>query len=82
MTTQFIIRLPDEIKQRFGRVAKTEGKSASQVVRELMETYLAERDVAAHVNSLWSRIGGVMRRAGHSERDVARTVAAVRRARA
>ena len=60
-------RKPTKALSKKLSMAKTEGKNASQVVRELMETYITERDVAAHVDGLWARIGGAKRAISSAE---------------
>ena len=57
MTEQMIIRIDPELKNRFSTLAKAEGKNASEVVRELIEEYVADRDIGAYIDDLWSRIG-------------------------
>lgn len=57
MTTQMIIRIDEEVKTRLNNLARLEGKTTSQVVRELIEERIKERDIGAYVDDLWSRIG-------------------------
>ncbi len=45
MTTQMIVRIDREVKQRFSKLARVEGKTWSQMMRELIEDYIKERDI-------------------------------------
>ena len=58
MTTQMIIRMDSEVKDRFNKLARVEGKTTSQMVRELIEDYIKERDIGTYIDDLWGRIGG------------------------
>ncbi|MCX5901947.1 MAG: ribbon-helix-helix protein, CopG family [Proteobacteria bacterium] len=57
MSTQMIIRVDDEIKSKFAKIAKAEGKSVSVVIRELIEDYIQERDIETYIDDLWARVG-------------------------
>ena len=57
MTTQMIVRINPELKNKVNNLAKAEGKSVSQVVRELLEDYVKNRDIGLYVDDLWQRIG-------------------------
>ena len=57
MTNQMIIRIDPEIKEKVSRLARQEGKTTSQVVREMIEEYVRERDISSYVDDLWERIG-------------------------
>ena len=65
MSTQMIVRINPELKNKVNRLAKAEGKSVSEVVRELLEDY---------VKNLWHRIGDklVSRKVG--PKDVQRAI--------
>ena len=57
MATQMIIRVESSLKDKVSRLAKSEGKSLSELVRELLEKYTKERDMGAYIDSLWDKIG-------------------------
>ena len=57
MTTQMIVRINPELKNKVNSLAKAEGKSVSEVVRELLEDYVKDRDIGLYVDDLWQRIG-------------------------
>jgi len=57
MTTQMIVRIDSELKNQVANLAKSEGKSVSEVVRELLEDYVKNRDIGLYIDDLWQRIG-------------------------
>ena len=57
MTTQMIIRIAPDLKTKVSRLAKSEGKSVSLIVRELLEDYVKNRDMGSYIDDLWDRIG-------------------------
>lgn len=78
MTTQMIVRVHPELKARVNRIAKTEGKSVSEVVRELLEDYVRDRDMGAYVDDLWDRIGGKLSARGVVRKEIQRVIKEVR----
>jgi len=58
MDKQMIVRIDTELKERLRRLARAEGKTTSQMVRELVRDYVKERDIGAYIDGLWDRIGG------------------------
>ena len=79
MTTQMIIRIDSEMKNRLNRLARVEGKTTSQMVRELIEDYIREKDIATYIDNLWDRIGGKLRAKGITQGDINRTIKESRR---
>ncbi len=69
MTTQMIVRLNPELKNKVNNLAKAEGKSVSEVVRELLEEYVKNRDIGLYIDDLWQRIGDklISRKVGPQE---------------
>jgi len=57
MTTQMIVRINPKLKNQVNSLAKAEGKSVSEVVRELLEDYVKNRDISLYIDDLWQRIG-------------------------
>jgi predicted DNA-binding protein len=82
MSTQMIIRMEPELKDKVTRVARTEGKTTSEVVRELLEEYISSRDIAAYVDSLWERIGAQLETQGITADRIPETIQEVRRSKA
>jgi predicted DNA-binding protein len=52
-----IVRIHPELKNQVNSLAKAEGKSVSEVVRELLEDYVKNRDIGLYVDDLCQRIG-------------------------
>ena len=69
MSTQMIVRIDPELKNKVNSLAKAEGKSVSEVVRELLEDYVKNRDIGLYIDDLWQRIGDklVSRKVGPKE---------------
>ena len=69
MTTQMIVRIDPELKNKVNSIAKAEGKSVSAVVRELLEDYVKNRDIGLYIDDLWQRIGNrlISRKIGAKE---------------
>ena len=78
MTTQMIVRLDPELKTKVDNLAKTEGKSVSEVVRELLEEYVKNRDIGSYIDDLWGRIGTKLASRGLCPKDIQRAIQEVR----
>jgi predicted DNA-binding protein len=74
MAKQMVIRIDDETKDRFQRVSRMEGKSASEKLRELIENYIRKADISMVVDDLWERIGAKASERGVTEEDVERII--------
>jgi predicted DNA-binding protein len=81
MTNQMIIRIDSEIKNRLSKLARVEGKTTSQMVRELIEDYIRQKDIGSYIDNLWDRIGGKLRAKGINQRDVNRAIKESRKGR-
>ena len=57
MTTQMIIRIEPTLKNKVINLAKSEGKTLSELVRGLLENYSKERDMGGYIDNLWDSIG-------------------------
>lgn len=82
MTEQLLIRVAPDLKRKLARAAMLEGKTSTQVVRDLIEDYVRQRDMPSYIANLWGRIGADLDAAGATRSDVAKAVRAVRKARA
>jgi len=78
MDKQMIVRIDTELKNRLSRLARNEGKTTSQMVRELIRDYVKERDIGAYIDGLWSRIGAKLAARGVRLGDIRKAVAASR----
>jgi len=74
MDKQMVIRIDEETKERFQRVSRMEGKTASEKIRELIESYVRKADLSQVVDDLWERIGTKALKSGVSEEDVDRII--------
>ena len=77
--SQLIIRIDDDLKKKVSRFAMTEGKTASQVVREMLEQYISDHDIGGYIDDLWNRIGRSLEKKGFGPDDVAGAVLDVRK---
>ncbi|MFH1241772.1 MAG: ribbon-helix-helix protein, CopG family [Pseudomonadota bacterium] len=78
MTTQMIVRINPELKAKVNDLAKAEGKSISEVVRELLEDYVRDRDIGSYIDDLWGRIGAKLTSRGLTSKDILRTIRELR----
>lgn len=78
MSTQILIRIDPELKQKLEYVARTEGKTASGVVREAIEHYVTKRDIGAYIDDLWDRMGTKLRAKGVKQADIPKIIKEVR----
>lgn len=82
MSEQLLIRVDPELKRKLARLATMEGKTSTQIVRELIEDYIKRRDVASYIDALWNRIGQSLKSAGSGPGAVAKAIRDVRRSKA
>lgn len=78
MSSQLLVRVDQTLKNKINTLAHAEGKTISQLVRELLENYALEHDRAGYIADLWQRIGGKLRAKGKKASDIARAIRAVR----
>jgi predicted DNA-binding protein len=81
MATQITIRIATEVKDRFSKLARMEGKTPSQMVRELIGNYIKKRDIGAYVDDLWSRIGKKLKSRGTKQEDIGKAIKGARNSR-
>ena len=81
MITQMIVRIDAKVKDRFNKLAGGEGKTARQMVRELIGNCVKERDISAYVDDLWSRIGRKLKSRGVKQKDIGRAIKGARNSR-
>ncbi|HEY3488639.1 MAG TPA: ribbon-helix-helix protein, CopG family [Candidatus Deferrimicrobiaceae bacterium] len=78
MSSQLIVRIDPELKEKVSRLAYREGKTTSLLVRELLAEYVKNRDISGYIDDLWNRTGGKLADAGTTEKDVAEAIRSVR----
>ena len=74
MSTQMIIRMNPELKEKLYKLARTEGKPASRMVRELIAEYVKDRDIGVYIDDLWDRIGAKLKSQGIKRSDIDKAV--------
>ena len=77
--TQMIIRMDPEVKDKLNRLARTEGKTTSQMVRELIESYIKEHDISSYIDNLWGRVGKKLKSRGVMPASVDKAIKDVRK---
>jgi len=78
MTTQMIIRVESSLKDKVSRLAKSEGKNLSELVRDLLEKYTKERDMPSYIDDLWGRIGNKLSQTNIGKADIEDAIKQVR----
>ena len=78
MATQMIIRVDPSLKEKVSKLAKSEGKNLSELVRELLEKYTKERDMSAYIDNLWDKIGTKIKKNNISDSDIDKVIKEVR----
>ena len=73
-----IVRINPELKNKVNNLAKAEGKSISEVVRELLEDYVKNRDISLYIDDLWQRIGDKLTSRKVGPQEIRRAIQEVR----
>ena len=73
-----IVRINPELKNKVNSLAKAEGKSVSEVVRELLEDYVKNRDIGLYIDDLWQRIGDKLVSRKVDPKEIQRAIQKVR----
>lgn len=79
MSSPMMIRIDEGMKRKVSQLAKTEGKSVSEIVRELLQQYVRERDMQGYFDEVWNRIQGELAASKKRSGDVASTIKKLRR---
>ncbi len=79
MSTQMIVRIEPDLKDRVSRLAKAEGKTVSEIVRELLNNYVRSRDMSEYVDDLWDRIGSKLAPSKTDSESVQRVIRETRK---
>jgi predicted DNA-binding protein len=74
MTTQMIIKINSEQKNKLTRLARSEGKTNSQVLREIINKYIKEHDMNSYAENLWSKISNRINENGFNQKDVNKVI--------
>lgn len=79
MSTQMIIRIDEEVKNRLSKLARSEGKTTSEMVRGLIEEYIKERDIGSYIDDLWNRTGKKLKVRGVTPATIEKAIKAARK---
>jgi hypothetical protein len=79
MSTQMIIRIDNEVKNRLNKLARIEGKTTSEMVRGLIEEYIKERDIGSYIDDLWNRTGKKLKAKGVRPATIESAIRAARK---
>ncbi|MBE0617200.1 MAG: CopG family transcriptional regulator, partial [Proteobacteria bacterium] len=77
MAVQMIVRVDPATKQKLGHLARTEGKTTSQLIRDALDEYLRDHDPETHIEDLWARIRQSIETRGNGPQNVERIVSEV-----
>lgn len=78
MTSQILVRIDKDIKEKFQQLSRFEHKSVNEKLRELMKEYVEEHNIETAMKGLWSEIGVSLKKKGYKVSDVEKTVRKVR----
>lgn len=79
MTESMMVRIDPEIKKKLTQLARSEGKSSSQVIRDLIADYVQDRDIGGYIDDLWGRIGQKFRHKGLKAENISQVIKEVRK---
>jgi predicted DNA-binding protein len=74
MGSQIIVKIDEEKKEKFCRLVRMEGKSASGKMREMIEDYISKNDISYVIDNLWARIGLKIKDKGFKEADIEKMI--------
>ncbi len=80
MTSQILVRVDKELKEKFRRLSGTERKSVNEKLRELMEEYVKEHSLEPSMKTLWDEVGRSLKKKGYEESEVGKMIRKVRSA--
>ncbi|MDA8090476.1 MAG: hypothetical protein M0Z61_09700 [Nitrospiraceae bacterium] len=78
MTSQILVRVDKDLKDKFRKLSGIEQKSVNEKMRELMEEYVRDHSIESAMKDLWNEIGSSMREKGYRESDVEKMIKKVR----
>ncbi len=78
MTSQILVRVDKDIKDKFQKLSRFEHKSVNEKIRELIKDYVEEHNIENAMKGLWAEIGSSMKTKGYTVSDVEKTIRKVR----
>ena len=79
MSTQMLIRINEGLKEKLKSLSRREGKTTSQKVRELIENYIKDNDMAPYIDEIWNSIGSKLAEKGVQQSDIEKAAGDVRK---
>ena len=79
MSVQMLIRIEPDLKEKLKRLSRSQGKTTSQMIRNILEDYVNERDIGAYIDDLWNRIGKKLKSKKIEEKDIKQAIKEVRK---
>ena len=74
MSSQLVVKIDEDKKEKFYSLVRMEGKSASAKIREMVDEYITKTDVSYIIDNLWSRIGLKMKDKEYMEVDIEKMI--------
>jgi hypothetical protein len=78
MTSQILVRVDKDIKDKFQRLSRFEHKSVNEKLCELIKDYVEEHNIENAMKGLWSEIGSSLKKKGYKVSDVEKAIRKVR----
>ena len=78
MEKQLILRIDESLKDKFTRVARKEGKTVSEKIREMIAEYTVKNDFSTVVDDLWIRVSEKIESKGFKDKDINKAIQEVR----
>ena len=78
MKKQLNIRIDEELKSKFSKIVRSEGKTMSGKIRELIGAYSAKNNFAAIVDNLWDRVTKKIESGKFKQEDIDRKITEAR----
>lgn len=78
MNSQLIVRMDKSQKERFERMTRRQGQTASEVIRAMVDEYVVRHDMQGYLNKLIDEIGVTFTHENISQKDIDRSIKDVR----
>ncbi len=75
---QLIVRIDEETRSKMARLARSEGKTSADVLRDLIQRYIRDRDISGYIDDLWSRSGRKLKARGIGPARMRRLIRQIR----
>ena len=80
MPSQMIIRIDPAKRKKLNTLSKSLGKTTSEVIRELIDTFIKDHDISGYIDNLWERVGICLQKNDYSQKDISRLIKDSRKA--